>query len=161
MLKDYSSIFIFSIFNKMEIFNQEEQEQVVQAISLAENQTSGEIRLVVERRLHDGLEVYEQAKFYFEKLKMQNTNLRNGVLIYLATEDHQFAVIGDSGINNLVPEDFWETTKEHMVGFFKTGDYVQGLITGIKSAGDQLSVFFPRKQDDVNELPNDIYFGKS
>ena len=145
----------------MDIFNQEQQEQVVQAISLAENQTSGEIRLVVERRLHEGFNVYEQAKYYFEKLNMQNTNLSNGVLIYLATEDHQFAIIGDAGIDKLVPENFWESTKEQMVSFFKTGDYVQGLITGIKSAGDQLSTFFPRKQDDVNELPNDIYFGKS
>lgn len=142
----------------MEIFNQEEQEKVVQAISLAENRTSGEIRLVVERRLH-GMEAYDQAKSYFEKLKMHETAQRNGVLIYLATDDHQFAIIGDSGIDQKVPTDFWHSTKELMLGHFRNDDYVQGLIEGIEQAGQQLANYFPRRDDDVNELPNDIYFG--
>ncbi|MFD1164253.1 TPM domain-containing protein [Sphingobacterium daejeonense] len=144
----------------MEIFNQEEQEQVVHAISLAENRTSGEIRLVVERRVHN-MDAIDQAKYYFEKLKMHETTQRNGVLIYLATDDHQFAIIGDTGINNKVPEDFWESTKELMLGYFKKGDFAEGLIEGIQKAGDQLATYFPRRADDVNELPNDIYFGKS
>ena len=144
----------------MEIFNQEEQEQVVHAISLAENRTSGEIRLVVERRVHD-MDAIDQAKYYFEKLKMHETTQRNGVLIYLATDDHQFAIIGDTGIDNKVPEDFWESTKELMLGYFKKGDFAEGLIEGIQKAGDQLATYFPRRADDVNELPNDIYFGKS
>ncbi|MCT1531102.1 TPM domain-containing protein [Sphingobacterium daejeonense] len=144
----------------MEIFNQEDQEQVVHAISLAENRTSGEIRLVVERRVHN-MDAIDQAKYYFEKLKMHETTQRNGVLIYLATDDHQFAIIGDTGINNKVPEDFWESTKELMLGYFKKGDFAEGLIEGIQKAGDQLATYFPRRADDVNELPNDIYFGKS
>jgi len=144
----------------MEIFNQEEQEQVVHAISLAENRTSGEIRLVVERRVHD-MDAIDQAKYYFEKLKMHETTQRNGVLIYLATDDHQFAIIGDTGINNKVPEDFWESTKELMLGYCKKGDFAAGLIEAIQKAGDQLATYFPRRADDVNELPNDIYFGKS
>lgn len=144
----------------MEIFNQEEQEKVVHAISLAENMTSGEIRLVVERKVHD-MNAIDQAKYYFEKLKMHQTTLRNGVLIYLATDDHQFAIIGDSGIDKKVPEDFWESTKELMLGYFKKGDFATGLIAGIEKAGEQLATYFPRRADDVNELPNDIYFGKS
>lgn len=144
----------------MEIFNQEEQERVVQAISLAENLTSGEIRLVVERVVHDK-DAIEQAKHYFEKLRMHQTALRNGVLIYLATDDHQFAIIGDAGIDAKVPEDFWESTKELMLGYFKQGEFAQGLIAGIEQAGQQLATYFPRRADDVNELPNDIYFGKS
>ena len=144
----------------MEIFNQEEQEKIEHAISLAENLTSGEIRLVVERRVHDK-EAIDLAKDYFEKLKMHQTALRNGVLIYLATDDHQFAIIGDAGIDQKVPEDFWESTKDLMLGFFRKGDYVSGLIAGIEKAGEQLGRYFPRRSDDVNELPNDIYFGKS
>lgn len=152
------SAFIFSVFNLMEIFNQEEQEKVVQAISLAENRTSGEIRLVVERHLN-GKEAYEQAKSFFEKLKMHHTAQRNGVLIYLATDDHQFAIIGDIGIDQKVPTDFWESTKDAMLVHFRSGDYVSGLIEGIDQAGLQLATYFPRREDDVNELPNDIYFG--
>ncbi len=143
----------------MEIFNQEEQEKIVQAINLAENQTSGEIRLVVERRVHE-MEAIEQAKFYFDKLKMHNTTLRNGVLIYLAVDDHQFAIIGDEGIDKKVPADFWESTKELMLDHFRNGDFAEGLIAGIEQAGTQLANYFPRREDDVNELPNDIYFGK-
>ena len=144
----------------MEIFNQEEQEKIEHAISLAENLTSGEIRLVVERRVHDK-EAIDLAKDYFEKLKMHQTALRNGVLIYLATDDHQFAIIGDAGIDQKVPEDFWESTKDLMLGSFRKGDYVSGLIAGIEKAGEQLGRYFPGRSDDVNELPNDIYFGKS
>lgn len=144
----------------MEIFNQEEQEKIEHAISLAENLTSGEIRLVVERRVHDK-EAIDLAKDYFEKLKMHQTALRNGVLIYLATDDHQFAIIGDAGIDSKVPGDFWESTKDLMLGSFRKGDYVSGLIAGIEKAGEQLGRYFPRRSDDVNELPNDIYFGKS
>lgn len=144
----------------MEIFNQEEQEKIEHAISLAENLTSGEIRLVVERRVHDK-EAIDLAKDYFEKLKMHQTALRNGVLIYLATDDHQFAIIGDAGIDQKVPEDFWESTKDLMLDSFRKGDYVSGLIAGIEKAGEQLGRYFPRRSDDVNELPNDIYFGKS
>lgn len=144
----------------MEIFNQEEQEKIEHAISLAENLTSGEIRLVVERRVHDK-EAIDLAKDYFEKLKMHQTALRNGVLIYLATDDHQFAIIGDAGIDSKVPVDFWESTKDLMLGSFRKGDYVSGLIAGIEKAGEQLGRYFPRRSDDVNELPNDIYFGKS
>lgn len=144
----------------MEIFNQEEQEKIEHAISLAENLTSGEIRLVVERRVHDK-EAIDLAKDYFEKLKMHQTALRNGVLIYLATDDHQFAIIGDAGIDSKVPEEFWESTKDLMLSSFRKGDYVSGLIAGIEKAGEQLGRYFPRRSDDVNELPNDIYFGKS
>jgi len=92
---------------------------------------------------------------------MHQTALRNGVLIYLATDDHQFAIIGDAGIDQKVPEDFWESTKDMMLDSFRKGDYVSGLIAGIEKAGEQLGRYFPRRSDDVNELPNDIYFGKS
>lgn len=144
----------------MKIFNQIEQEKIVQAINLAENLTSGEIRLVVERRVQKK-EAFTQAEYYFEKLGMHQTGQRNGVLIYLAIEDHQFAIIGDSGIHKKLPPEFWEQTKETMVEFFKKEDYLNGLIAGIKEAGRQLAHYFPRLDDDVNELPNDIYFGKS
>ena len=90
---------------------------------------------------------------------MDKTALRNGVLIYIATDDHQFAIIGDSGINKKVAAGFWEETKEIMLAHFKRGDLVRGLIEGINHAGEQLQHFFPRQDDDVNELPNDIAFG--
>lgn len=143
----------------MAILNDQEQERVVHAVSVAENMTSGEIRVVVENVVGEGLTAMAKATKYFEDLKMHKTKLRNGVLLYLAVTDHQFAIIGDAGINARVHEDFWENTKEKMIAHFKLGDYASGLVAGIHDAGEQLHHYFPRQEDDVNELPNDIHFG--
>ena len=143
----------------MAILNEEEQERVVHAVSVAENMTSGEIRVVVENVVGEGIEAFDKAKKYFEELEMHKTKLRNGVLLYLAVADHQFAIIGDAGINSVVPENFWETTKEKMLAYFRQGDYASGLVVGIHDAGEQLHHYFPRQEDDINELPNEIHFG--
>jgi len=142
----------------MDILSVEDQERVVNAISVAESKTSGEIRLVVERSLKEPSALDAAIKF-FKKLEMDRTSLRNGVLIYLAVDDHAFSIIGDKGINEKVAENFWEATKEQMVSFFVKGELTEGLIAGITHAGEQLQAFFPRRVDDINELPNDIYFG--
>lgn len=144
----------------MGILSSEEQEKVTHAVSMAENRTSGEIRVVVENVVGKG-EVLDKAARYFEQLEMHKTVLRNGVLIYLAVADHQFAIIGDKGINSKVESDFWECTKEKMVTHFRNGDYVKGLIEGILQAGERLHTHFPRQDDDVNELPNEIHFGRN
>lgn len=135
----------------------EEQERVVHAINVAENETSGEIRVVIENHCPD--EVQDRATYYFSKLGMHKTVLKNGVLIYIALEDHKFAIIGDKGINERVEDDFWNCTKDVMVEEFRQGRIVEGLVAGIGHAGRQLAKFFPREHDDVNELPNDIVFG--
>ncbi|MCA5004174.1 TPM domain-containing protein [Sphingobacterium bovistauri] len=143
----------------MGILNSDEQERVVHAVSVAENMTSGEIRVVVENVVGKDLTAIQKAQKYFVELNMHKTVLRNGVLVYLAVADHQFAIIGDAGINSRVAEDFWENTKEKMVVHFRNGDFASGLVAGIHDAGEQLHHYFPRKEDDVNELPNDIHFG--
>lgn len=141
----------------MELFTAEEQEKIVQAINAAENRTSGEIRLAVEA--HCKGDVLDRAAWYFQRLSMDSTTFRNGVLIYIAVADHQFAIIGDEGINKNVPGNFWEETKDIMLQQFRIGHLVDGLIAGIGHAGQQLALFFPRMDDGVNELPNDIVFG--
>ncbi len=141
----------------MERFTDEQQERIIHAIQLAESCTSGEIRLAVEP--HCTGDPLERAMGYFQQLGMDRTAQHNGVLIYLATDDHQFAIMGDRGIHACVPPNFWEETKELMLQRFKAGDLVEGLIEGILHAGKQLQHFFPRQEDDINELPNDIIFG--
>ncbi|WP_353181347.1 TPM domain-containing protein [Parapedobacter lycopersici] len=142
----------------MELFTAEQQEKIVHAISVAENHTSGEIRLAIEPRCKG--EVLDRAVWYFRRLGMDRTALRNGVLIYMSVEDHQFAIIGDHGIDRKVPADFWEETRDLMLQAFRKDDLVRGLIDGITHAGKQLQQFFPRMEDDINELPNDVVFGK-
>jgi uncharacterized membrane protein len=141
----------------MSLFSEQEQERIREAIAQAERSTSGEIRIFVEKTCKDN--AYERAVHFFNKLGMAKTKLRNGVLIYLATEDHQFAIIGDAGINKLVPENFWQSTKDLMLRHFKNGEMAEGIIAGIHEAGQQLKTFFPSVANDTNELSNDIAFG--
>jgi len=140
----------------MGIFSEQEQQLISNAIETAERFTSGEIRICVEKTC--GEPVLDRAANYFKKLGMDKTAKRNGVLIYVATNDHQFAIIGDSGINILVPHDFWDSTKEAMLTHFKNGELAGGIITGVKLAGEQLQSFFPYHDSDVDELPNDITY---
>jgi len=140
----------------MGIFSEQEQQLISAAVESAERFTSGEIRVCIEKSCSEP--VLDRAANYFKKLDMHKTAKRNGVLIYVATKDHQFAIIGDEGINRLVPHDFWNSTKDAMLEHFKNQDLVGGLITGIKLAGEQLQTFFPYLDSDVNELPNDISF---
>jgi len=140
------------------IFKEKEVEAIQKAVEEAERFTSGEIRVCVEKKCKEP--VLDRAANYFEELGMDKTVLRNGVLIYIAVEDHQFAIIGDAGINKVVPADFWESTKDAMLEQFKQGNLASGLITGIGLAGQQLKAFFPfQGDDDINELPNHIVFG--
>jgi len=142
----------------MQIFSADQQKQVVDAISHAEAQTSGEIRVVVERKCKDS--EFDRAAYYFKKLNMHKTALRNGVLIYIATDDHKFSIIGDQGINQRVEKGFWDLTKELMLADFKNAALIEGLIRGIQQVGLELKKFFPKQDDDSNELPNEIVFGK-
>lgn len=144
----------------MEIFSETEQEEIVQAINLSESRTSGEIRLVIERKTKKK-DAIERAWDYFEKLDVGKTVLHNGILIYLAVDDHEFAVIGDSGIHQRVSVSFWGTVRDHMVEHFREGNIAKGLIAGINELGEQLAHYFPRNEDDINELPNDIHFGNN
>lgn len=131
-----------------------EEEAVVEAIRQAELRTSGEIRVHLERKVK-GVAL-ERAKVLFHELKMDNTKAGNGVLFYVAIDDHKFAICGDRGINEKVPANFWESTKELMQSHFKQGKFKQGLIEGIGSAGEQLHTYFPWDTDDRNELSDEI-----
>ncbi len=140
------------------LFSPEEKAQIVSAIRSAETQTSGEIQVHIENHCK-GL-VLDRAAEVFEMLKMYQTKDRNGVLIYLAVLDHKFAILGDAGINAVVPADFWESTKELMAAHFRQGRFTQGLIEGIHLAGNQLGTHFPfNRSSDKNELSDEVSFG--
>ena len=144
--------------SKVEDFlTKEEEEEIVKAIRIAEKNTSGEIRVHIEA--HTDEDHFEHATHIFHELEMDSTELRNGVLIYIAVTDHKFVILGDEGINKVVPDDFWESTKDIIQNQFKKGNFKQGLIEGILKAGDELRTHFPWQKDDENELPNEISRG--
>ena len=136
----------------------EQQETVVAAVRLAEKGTSGEIRIHIDRICET--EPVKRAEEVFGKLGMQKTQLRNGVLIYLAYESKVFAIIGDKGINDLVPEHFWEDVLSAMRIRFRNGEYTEGLAEAAVMVGEKLRDFFPYQEDDINEQPDEISFGK-
>lgn len=134
------------------------QHQIEQAIKEAELDTSGEIRVHIESKCAS--DPVMRAVYVFNYLKMYNTQGRNGVLIYVAVESRKFAIIGDAGINNAVPDNFWEGIKLRMGEAFSKGDFTGGLVRAIKEAGDSLKKYFPYRSDDVNEQPDEISFGE-
>lgn len=132
--------------------------QIEQAIKEAELNTSGEIRVHIESKcLQDPL---QRAVYIFNYLKMFNTQARNGVLIYVAVESRKFAIIGDAGINKVVPDNFWNSIKENMGAAFSQGKYIDGLVEAIREAGVSLKRYFPYHSDDINEQPDEISFGE-
>ncbi|MBC9796663.1 TPM domain-containing protein [Sinomicrobium weinanense] len=136
----------------------EEEQEVVNAIREAELNTSGEIRVHIEKSA-GSLAPYDRAIEVFYQLKMNNTKLGNGVIIYVAVEDKAFAIYGDKGIDEMVPDNFWNSTKDIIAGHFKHGKFKQGLAEGILMAGEQLKKHFPWQTDDINELPDNISKG--
>ncbi len=138
--------------------SRQEETQVVEAIKMAEHQTSGEVRVHIESLCRG--DVLDRSAWLFKSLKMHKTERRNGVLIYLSTVDRKFAIIGDAGINAVVPEGFWNDVRDLMVSSFSKGDIVQGFVSGIGRVGEKLKEFFPYQEDDVNELPDEISYGK-
>ena len=140
-------------------FNQEDKERIAKAIREAERNTSGEIRVHIEGKCKE--DVMDRAAYLFEKLAMHKTVLRNGVLFYLAMKDHKFAILGDVGINRVTPENFWDDIKETLLEQFRMEKFIEGLSKGIKMAGEQLQAHFACQENDVNELSDDISFGKT
>lgn len=146
------------MFGSKPILTKEQEQRVLEAIGQAERNTSGEIRIHIEK--HCKTEAYQRAVEVFEKLGMTATEQRNGVLIYIALSDHSFAVIGDKGINEKVEPHFWEDEIELMRSYFKKGEMAEGLVRGILAVGEQLKQYFPYGDNDLNELKDDISYGK-
>jgi len=134
-----------------------EEQEIIKAIRTAEQNTSGEIRVHIERTSKK--DIFDRALEVFHYLKMDNTKLENGVLIYVAVDDKNFVIFGDKGINEVVTDNFWDSTKDIMVSHFKDGHFKEGLVEGVLKAGEELQKHFPWEQIDKNELPDSISKG--
>ena len=131
-----------------------DRDRVLRAITEAEAATSGEIRVVlVHQAVTDAM---AEAVKEFQKLGMQNTRHRNGVLILLAPKSRKFAIIGDRGVNERCGGPFWEATVKTMQTAFRARAFTDGLVEGIAQIGALLAQHFPREPDEGNELPDEI-----
>lgn len=145
--------------NAISILSHDEDRRVVEAIKQAELNTSGEIKVHIENRCKGNVE--ERSLYVFNRLKINETQQHNGVLIYLAVKDHKFAILGDEDINKVVGDGFWNDVKDLMLSHFKEGRFAEGLEEGIVRCGEKLKTYFPYQSDDINEIPNDISYGNN
>lgn len=137
--------------------SKKQQKKIIKAIKKAEKNTSGEIRVHIDADA--SADHIETAISVFEKLKMNETQHRNGVLFHVSPKDHNFTIIGDTGIDAVTPDDFWDEIKEVVIKNFKKKKFTKGLTKGIKKTGKALKKYFPYQDDDKNELPDEISWG--
>jgi len=145
--------------NASNFFSKEHKEDIKCAIQDAELDTSGEIRVHIELNCEG--DPIARALYLFKRLKMNKTDHQNGVLIYLAVRSRKFAIVGDEGINKIVPANFWEEVKTNMLINFREEEFTKGIITSVKMVGEKLKTHFPFRRDDVNELNDDVSFDEN
>src|ERR1051326_8374305 len=97
--------------------SQLDQDRIVTAIAEMERQTSGEIRVFVSHRAVD--DALHAAAHQFDKLQMQKTEQRNGVLIFVAPRSQTFSIVGDQAIHAKCGDSFWIEVAAEMTGLFK------------------------------------------
>lgn len=142
------------------VFSATETDELVKTIRESERKTSGEIRVFVERRCRY-VDALDRAKQIFSCLEMEKTKLRNGVLFYLAIEDRQLAIFADTGIHQIVGNDYWHQVVEKLLRSIRSDHLITGLKSAIVETGNILGAHFPyQKGIDKNELPDEIVFGK-
>lgn len=126
----------------------------MEAIRRAERGTSGQIRVHVRKRCRG--DVLEHAKKMFHRLEMHKTKHKNAVLIYVALDSRQFAVLGDRGIHEKVGDLFWGQTRDKMVSLFSQGRIKEAILAGVEDAGEKLRHHYPADNNDRNELPDKV-----
>ena len=151
---------LLSFFKKKALFNEDETRRIVSAIRSCEQKTSGEIRVYIEAK-NPYVSPMERAIEVFAKLKMEQTDHRNGVLLYIAYKHHELALFGDSGIYEHAGAAFWDAEVKKIIANFAENHLPEGIIECVLDAGEVLSQAFPYiPTEDKNELPDDIVFGK-
>lgn len=141
------------------LIRKSEERKIVSAIKEAEKDTSGEIRVHIERWCKEGDPV-ARAIFIFDAIGMFDTLDRTGVLIYISLKSRLFAVIGDVGINAVIPQDFWNGIKTDLSSHFSRGQITEGIIEAVNQTGKILKEHFPCTEDNPNEQPDEISYGK-
>ena len=150
---------LFSLFKRKEFFSEAQKERIVSAIRAMEQQTSGEIRVFVESK-NPFMDPVDRAAEVFFKLKMEKTDQRNGVLLYIATKHKELALFGDEGIYKATGAGFWNNAVKNMISHFNGDDICEGMVQCIHEVGETLKEKFPyNRTEDKNELPDEIVFG--
>ena len=139
------------------MLTQDELNQIEQSVSLAEMKTSGEIRVHIDSSCET--DAYKRGLEIFQELEMHKTELRNGILIYIDFTHRKIAVIGDKGIHSKVNSEFWVAINNDLIKQFKTENFLNGILQGVKILGEKLEEYFPRNISNADELSNKVTIG--
>ncbi|RYZ51138.1 MAG: TPM domain-containing protein [Sphingobacteriales bacterium] len=152
---------MFPFKKKKDLLDNDDQDRIVAAIKAAENRTTGELRIYMESRCAY-VDAMDRAVEVFAELGMHKTERRNAVIVYLALEDHQFAIFGDEQIYKLAGGHlFWENAAMHLKNYLRQGKVAEGLEVCINELGNAMAQHFPYDPTIIhNELPDEIVFGK-
>jgi len=147
------------------VITEADLDAITNAVRDAERGTLAEIRVHLERRVAHGLrrrtsDPMERARHVFGALGMHRTSHRSGVLVYLAVEDRKLAIVGDDGIHARVGDEYWNGVRDRMVERLRAGALRAAVIGAVTEVGATLARFFPRRPDDVDELPDDVSLGR-
>jgi len=139
-----------------EFLSEEDEKLIVDAIERAEKNTTGEIRVHIEFKCKK--DPLERAKVLFHELEMDQTEARNGVILYIATNDKKVAIFGDEGISKKVDDHFWQDEIDSLISEFKEGNFEQGIEKVVGDIGEKLKINFLSDGSDPDELGNEISF---
>lgn len=136
------------------MLNEQQLQQVTEAIRNAEDMTSGEIRVCVARDCKGN--PLDHAAKKFTEMKMDETALRNAVLVYVAPSDKKAAIIGDKGIDEIARAGFWDDTLNELLSYCGKGMVTEGICQAVGKVGELIKVRYPVMENDINELSDDI-----
>ena len=131
-----------------------DQKKIAEAIKNAELLTSGEIRVYIAKQCKE--DAIEKASAIFHNLKMQETKLRNAVLIFVCPADKKAAILGDSGINSVIQDNFWDSALNELVSYCSKDLITEGICVAVEKVGDIIKQKYPFLEGDINELDNEI-----
>ncbi len=144
------------ILTRRGLYRAIDKDRVQQAIAAAEAKTSGEVRVAVSPLFWGN--VRKVADRAFDRLGMRATDERNGVLLFVVPSRRRFVVLGDIAIHEKVHPGFWDEVAEEVSHHFRNSDYTGGIVAALERLSNELANHFPRRSDDVNELPNAVEF---
>jgi uncharacterized membrane protein len=131
------------IMHPKKLIKQLPHDTLVGAIREAEQKTSGQIRVLISHKVVD--DPVNAAQKEFVRLGMVKSPERNGVLIFVAPRTHKFAVIGDAGVHAKCGDVFWQELAKAMTESFRKSEFTEGIIRGVRKAGELLAEHFPRQ----------------
>jgi uncharacterized membrane protein len=134
-------------------------DRIEQAIGTSEQSHGGELRLALEANLNPlevlgGRSARSRALELLAHLRVWDTELNSGVLIYLQMVDHRIEIVADRGIARLVPQARWDAICRRMEAAFKERRFEAGVLEAIGEITELLARHFPPGEHNPDELPD-------